>query len=164
MSRATRASDPGRGAEEDADSVTDLPVPQGLATAGQVRRLSEVVQGHVAEEGARHAREEAALSALQTSGAESLVVQRATLSGIERLVVTSEERARYDAERRAAADAEAERSRQWWRAMWDAVTSNRLVQILVLVGAVLLVPELRPLVATYLGLHPAPAAAPAPEP
>ena len=72
-------------------------------------------------------------------------------------MVTSEARAAHEAERRAVEAAEAERSRQWWRAMWDAVTGSRLVQILVLVAAVLLVPELRPLIASYLGVHPAPA-------
>jgi hypothetical protein len=139
----------------DADTL-DTAHP-GLATASQVRRVGEQVTGLREDFVAHVADERATLTALATTHAEGVQVARQTLSGIERLVVTSEARAAHEAERRAAEAAEAERSRQWWRAMWDAVTGSRLVQILVLVAAVLLVPELRPLISAYLGV-----AAPAP--
>ncbi len=144
----------------DADTFDNATLPPGLATASHVRRVGEAVTTLREDFVAHVADEKAALTALASTHAESVQVARQTLSGIERLVGTSEARAAYEAERRAAEAAEAERSRQWWRAMWDAVTGSRLVQILVLVAAVLLVPELRPLIASYLGIHSAPAAPP----
>ena len=145
---ATRAAAKGQFAAQQSQMAAAL---DKLAEAQASTR--EVLMTHIADE-------RATLAALTTTHAEGVQVARQTLSGIERLVVTSEARAAHEAERRAAEAAEAERSRQWWRAMWDAVTGSRLVQILVLVAAVLLVPELRPLVASYLGIPSTPAPTP----
>lgn len=141
----------------DADTLDGAPVPTTIA--GDLRRIQrdlaatkEALVVHIAEE-------RGALANLERDHVDALDVQRQTATGITRLVAIQEARAEAQAEADRKAQAEAERSAAWWRSSLEAVTSNRLVQIIVLVSTVALVPELRPLIAAYLG-----AAAPAPAP
>ena len=149
----------------DADTLDSATVPPGLATASQVRRLSEALTTHMQEEAVTHTRLETGVSAIRESHTD--IVRHLEAGATAQMRQAEIAQARLDAEHeareavKAAREAEEAKAAAWWgRASegFEKVTSNWLVRVVVLALLIAAVPEARGYVDRLMGIAPAPVA------